>query len=67
VLTRLFTKLVEDSLNEYAYAATLAELKYSLMSTVQGIQVLPSSIYSSLSLSLSSLCSLSSILSSPEF
>ncbi|XP_033106697.1 insulin-degrading enzyme-like [Anneissia japonica] len=36
-LTRLFTVLVKDTLNEYAYAAEIAGIGYSLDSTVYGL------------------------------
>ena len=40
VLTRIFTLLLEDYLNETAYDAELAGLSYSIRSTVSGFLVL---------------------------
>eukprot|EP00271_Cylindrocystis_brebissonii_P018956 TRINITY_DN5550_c0_g1_i1.p1 TRINITY_DN5550_c0_g1~~TRINITY_DN5550_c0_g1_i1.p1 ORF type:complete len:1062 (+),score=215.89 TRINITY_DN5550_c0_g1_i1:412-3597(+) len=39
VLTRLFTKLLVDDINEYAYYAEIAGLSYSIEATVLGFQV----------------------------
>ena len=38
-LTCLFAVLLRDSLNEYAYAAELANINYAIESTVYGINV----------------------------
>ena len=38
-LATMLTSLFKDSLNEYAYAAEIAGLKYSLSSTAYGINV----------------------------
>lgn len=38
-MTKLFTKLLEDTLNEFSYDAQLAGLKYRIINTVDGMQL----------------------------
>ncbi len=38
-MTKLFCKLLEDSLSEYAYAADLAGLSYMVTNTIPGMYV----------------------------
>lgn len=40
VLTRLWTNILEDSLNEFSYAAHLAGLEYTLNSSMSGCQLI---------------------------
>lgn len=42
VYTRLFTRMVEDVLNEFSYDAELAGLHYSLYNTAEGLRLLVS-------------------------
>jgi insulysin len=39
VLSSLFTRMTEDSLNEFAYAAEIAGLGYNLFNTVRSIRL----------------------------